>query len=265
MVILIVYHRAMRHFSIFLFLLVFLSCKKEVKDETETVCMENCTVIQGQILTQENEGLENINVVLKHEVSGGALGGGSTRVITESKTDVEGAFSLSFYIEDDELGADGRGYFAIEYSSNDLSVEEYILADNQVNHETLALGNTFSNISNRDTILVEHYFIPKRKEITVSVTGFTPVIEGDFFEVRTLYPFGEYVGENEYLNSEYATGISGFNNYMATTETSILKPTVARDQNNVVRIIKRKNGESTTEEFPMYIPGDSTITLEFEY
>ena len=83
--------------------------------------------------------------------------------------------------------------------------------------------------------------------------------------MQTLYPFGEKIGSNTFLNSEYATGFSGYGNWRATSNNSLLHVFVAEGENNVIRIFRRKNGVNTSEDIPIYIPANNTIELTYNF
>jgi hypothetical protein len=250
---------------IFLLLIVsFYGCSK-IDDDTDNICTSNCTTLQGRFITLDNVGIKGVKVSLKYRISGGPLGGGSKRLIVDTETDESGNFSAEFYINDNELGETANGYFKIDYEDRYLDVTKYILSDNQIGTTTQPLGQAIYSISNRDTIIGNTYYLPKKTKIKVHLNNFDPLQDDDYFEVRTLYPFGPNIGTNDFLDSEYSTGFSGWGTFKANGINSQLNPFVAQNERNIIRIARRKNGVNTTEDFPVFVPPNNTIELSYEY
>lgn len=245
-------------------LITFYGCSK-TEDDTDNVCTSDCTVLQGRFITLNNVGIEGVKVSLKYKISGGPLGGGSTRFIVETETDENGNFYEEFYIKDSELGESADGYFNIDYDDTNLDVTKYILSDNLISTTTQPLGQAIYSINSRDTIIGNTYYLPKKTHIKINLNNFVPIQDGDHFEVRTLYPFGPNIGANDFLESDYATGFSGYSTYVATEVNNQFNVFLAEEENNVIRILKIKNGVSTPEDFAIYIPEDNNIELTYEY
>ena len=247
-----------------LLLISVYGCPK-TEDDIDNVCTSDCTILQGRFITLNNVGIEGVKVLLKYRISGGPLGGGSTRFIVETETDENGNYYKEFYIKDSELGESADGYFKIDYDDSNLDVTEYILSDNLIGSTTQPLGQANYSINTRDTIIGNTYYLPKKTNIIVNLNNFVPLQDGDYFEVRTLYPFGPNVGNNDFLNSEYATGFSGWGTFQATEPNSQLNPFVAENEENVVRVARRKNGMNTSEDIPIFVSPDNSIELNYEY
>jgi len=254
----------MKKIVLLLLILTIYGCSK-IDDDTDDVCNSNCTTLQGRFVTLDNVGIKGVKVLLKYRISGGPLGGGSTRLIVETKTDDNGNFHKEFYIKDSELGETADGYFKIEYDDTNLDVNKYILSDNQIGNTTQPLGQAIYSISTRDTIIGNTYYLPKKSHITVNLNNFVSIQEGDYFEVRTRYPFGAYIGNNELLDTEYSTGFSGWGTFQASELNSQLNPFVAENEQNIIRIARRKNGVNTVEDFTVFVPSDNSIELAYEY
>ena len=247
-----------------LLLIAVYGCSK-TEDDTDNVCTSDCTILQGRFITLNNIGIEGVKVSLKYRISGGPLGGGSTRFIVETETDENGNFYKEFYIKDSELGESADGYFKIDYDDTNLDVSEYILSDNLIGTTTQPLRQAIYSINNRDTIIGNTVYLPKKTHIEINLNNFIPIQDGDHFEVRTLYPFGANIGYNDFLESEYATGFSGFGTFEATDINNQFNVFVAEEENNIIRILKIKNGISTLEDFTIYVPENNNIELNYEY
>lgn len=255
----------MNKFILLLLILSLYGCSK-TDDDTDNVCISNCTIIQGRFITLNNVGIQGVKVSLKYRISGSPpFGGGSTRLIVETETDENGNFYKEFYINDNELGESTDGYFKIDYDDTNLDVNKYILSDNQIGTTTQPLGEAIYSINSRDTIIGNTYYLPKKTNIIVNLNNFEPLQDGDYFEVRTLYPFGPNIGDNDLIDSEYATGFSGWGTFKASVINSQLNPFVAENEENIIRIARRKNGVNTTEDFPVFVPTNNTIELNYEY
>lgn len=254
----------MKKIALLLLILTFYGCSK-IDDDTDDVCNANCTTLQGRFVTLNDVGIKGVKVLLKYRISGGPLGGGSTRLIAETKTDDNGNFYKEFYIKDSELGETADGYFKIEYDDTDLDVNKYILSDNQIGNTTQPLGQAIYSISSRDTIIGNTYYLPKKSYIAVNLNNFVPIQEGDYFEVRTRYPFGAYIENNDLLDTEYSIGFSGWGTFQASELNSQLNPFVAENEQNIIRIARRKNGVNTVENFTVFVPSDNSIELTYEY
>lgn len=247
-----------------LLVLTFYGCSK-VEDDTDNGCTSDCTTIQGRFVTLGNVGIQGVKVSVKYRIHGGELGGGYIRKIVETETDQNGNFYNQFYIKDDELGNLAKGYFKVEMDDSNLDVDKYILSDNLIGNSSQPLGFAIYAINSRDTIIGNTYYLPKKTYIKVNLNNFVPIQNDDYFEVRTLYPFGPNVGHNDFLDSEYATGYSGYDNWLANGLNTQLMPYVAENERNIIRIARRKNGVNTIEDFPLLVPTNNSIELTYDY
>ncbi|MEO1033700.1 MAG: hypothetical protein AAFX55_20110 [Bacteroidota bacterium] len=255
----------MRKIIYLLVTLSFFGCSKIEIDDTNNICNSDCTTLQGRFITLNNVGIQGVKVSLRYKIAGGPLGGGFTRLIVETETDENGNFYEQFYVKDDELGETVQGYFLIEYDDSNLDVANFILSDNQIGSTTQPLAQGIASINSRDTIIGNTYYLPKKTNIIVNLNNFVPIQDDDYFEVRTLYPFGPNIGYNDFLDSEYSTGFSGYGTFSASEINSQFSPFVAENEENVIRIARRKNGVNTIEDFPIFIPSNNSIELNYNY
>lgn len=239
--------------------LVLISCEKN-EDDTKDICTNSCTSLRGKFVTANNVPLANITVELKYEISGGVFGGGSTRKIVRTQSNQNGEFNRDFYIKDNELGNHASGYFTLNIDDSKLSSKNYIkLGNNQ------SLGYAIYSIGRRDTIIDESFYFPKKAYIKVNLNNYIPQKEGDRFEVQTLFPCGPKVGQNTFLNSEYGTGFSGYDNYKAVNLNNKLNVLVAESEKNIIRISRITNGIASSEDFEINVPSNNTIELTYNY
>jgi hypothetical protein len=250
--------------ALLILFVIFTSCEK-VDDDTNDICTSDCTTFRGKFVSLNDEPVPNIKVTLKYRISGGELGGGSTRKIVDTRSDQQGIFNKNFFIKDSELGEAPPGYFRGEIDDSKLDVNKYIRTDNLIGGNSVDIGFAIFSILSRDTIIDETYYIPKKAYIKVNLNNFVPVQADDYFEVQTLYPFGRKVGVNTFLDSEYSTGFSGYGNWKAQNLNNTLNVFVAEGEKNIVRIFRRKNGINTSEDFPIIVPANNTIELTYTY
>ena len=251
-------------FKIFVLLFIFTSCSK-TEDDTRNECTSNCTVLKGKFVTLNNVPIPNIKVSLKYRTGGGGLGGGSTRKIVNTQSDINGNFNKNFFIKDSELGNSANGYFEVDIDDSNIDNNKYIRTNNLIGGNSTDIGFAIYSIVNRDTIIENTYYIPKKAYIKVNLNNFVPQQNGDVFEVRTLYPFGPKVGLNTFLNSEYSTGFSGYGNWVATNLNNQLSVFVAEGEKNIVRINKIKNGIGSSQDFEIIVPPNNTIELTYNF
>lgn len=254
----------MKKYLIILLIVFIFGCTL-FNDDTNKVCTSNCTTIQGRFLTSNDEGLPDIKISLRYIYHSGILNKKHVRDIFEIYTDKDGNYSEQFYIDDSELGDSVDGYFDIEIDDSNLDGYKYIRTDNSLNDETMDNRMFIDFINTRDTVIDKTFYIPKKAFITVNLNNFIPQIENDYFEVRSRFPFGERIGYNKFLDTEYSSGTSGWGTFVASGINSQLNVFVAENQNNIIRIARRKNGVNSLEDFHVFVPIDNSIVLTYDY
>lgn len=248
-------------FKIFTLIFMFISCSKTV-DDTNNVCASNCTVLKGKFVTLNNEPIPNIKVSLKYIRSNELAY--FARTIVNTQSDQNGNFNKNFFIKDNELGTTD-GYFKVDINDSNIDVNKYIRTNNLIGNTTIDIGFVIFSIINRDTIIDNTFYIPKKAHIKVNLNNFIPQQPNDKFEVQTLYPFGQNVGLNTFLNSPYATGFSGYDNWVAKHLNNQLSVFVAEGEKNIIRINKIKNGIGSSQDFEIIVPQNNTIELTYTF
>lgn len=246
-----------------LFLLFLMTGCSKIENDTKDICTSDCTTISGKFITVNNAPVSNISVKLDYRISGGELGGGYTRKIINTRSDRNGNFSNNFYLKDNELGGSAKGYFRLDIDDSKIDGNKYIRSTNFTS--TTPLCFAIYSINKRDTVINNTYYIPTKAFIKVHLNIFIPQQTGDYFEVQTFYPFGRDVGGNTFLDSPYSTGFSGYGSFRATQLNNLLSVFVAEGEKNIVRIFKRKNGENSSEDYPVVVPKNNTIQLTYSY
>jgi len=248
--------------KIFALLLIVTSCSK-TEDDTNNECTSNCTVLKGNFVTLNNVPVPNIIVSLKYVRSNELAY--LARKIVNCQSDQNGNFNKNFFIKDSELGNSASGCFQVDIDDSNIDINKYIRTNNLLGGNSVDIGFAIYRIVNRDTIIENTYYIPKKAFIKVNLNNFVSQQNGDTFEVQTLYPFGPKVGLNTFLNSEYSTGFSGYGNWVATNLNNQLSIFVAEGEKNIIRINKIKNGIGSSQDFEIIVPPNNTIELTYNF
>jgi hypothetical protein len=239
-------------------MIIFQSCSK-TENDTDNNCTSNCTILKGRFVTENNTPLKDIKLRLDYRISNAPFSA-STRIIKETKTDENGYYSMEFYLEESEIGENGQGFFALLIDESNLNPENYIRQD------AVYIGETIYSLPTRDTIIDKSFYIPTKDFITVTLNNFVPIVDSDSFEVRTHFPSGLYIGQNNFIDSEYATQSSGFGNYKSNSKNQTFENVlVAKNEPNVITVFRHKNGVGTTEQFIIFVPDNNNIELIYEY
>ena len=243
-----------RTIFIMLSFFIFQSCEK---DDTALECQADCTTVQGQLVTAKGEPLPNIPVAFNYQYILGI--GSKVRRIKKITTDKNGNYKMQFFVKDEELTGDAGGYFELVIDYSNLDSEVYISTDS---YYSLAVGQ----ISNRDTTITLDFYNPKKAYITVNLNGFNPSTEDDYFEIRSLYPTGLKIGENEFINSEYQLGYDGNESSATSFNTKVDSLLVAKSDFNLISISKRKNGGEDIDEYhEIFVPENSKEEYNYDY
>jgi hypothetical protein len=178
---------------------------------------------------------------------------------------------MSFNIKDDEVEtyeAQYSSYFELGFDFSNLDPDKYFLSYYSVDNDS-SFWFAVSPSLKKDTTYSISCYIPAKDYITVHLNNFKPVQAGDHFEVQTLFPWGikseKEVNRNKFMNTEYGISSSGYDNFVTEGKNQIFRVPVARNDTNVVRIIKVKNGVATPEDHKIFVPKNNNIELTYEY
>lgn len=241
--------------KILLLLIIFISsCCKE--DDTALVCISDCTVVQGQIVTSNGKPLANIPIEFRHNSN--RPYSSSIRRIKKAITDENGYYNMEFFIESDELGSEAKGYFEliIDYSK----LDEKVYMNNSPFYDI-----TISSINSRDTTVTMDFYNPKKAYITVNLNGFDPIEEEDSFRLYSTYPIGLKDMENGIWESGYGSGSGPV--FRATTPINKFDSVlVAESDSSRINVSRWKNGVNLMDEDTIiFIPKNNQIELNFTY
>lgn len=255
----------MKNFFYFITLSIILTSCEKVDDDTKKGCTNDCTTLKGKFVTLNNVPVSNIKVSLKYKIWGGELGGSYTRKIVCTQSDENGNYNKNFYMKDTELGNTSPGYFEIKIDDSKIDSNKYIKSYNPPGTSSISLEYPIYSITKRDTIIEKNFYIPKKAYIKIHLNNFLPQLAADHFEVRTFYPFGEKIGNNTFLDSEYSTGFSGYDNWVAKNLNNVFNIFVAEGEKNIIQIIKVKNGINLSQDYEITVPPNNTIELTYNF
>lgn len=256
----------MKNTLFFLFILfAFMGCEKE-DDDTDIVCTANFTTISGHIITSNNVPLKGVKLQIKYIEKTGFHYSHSW-LKRKAITDVNGFYSMSFNLKDSEIEkfeGYSSSYFELQVDLNNLDPHSYFLPE--YISKTDSSYSTSSIISLKsNTKYTESLYIPIKDHITVSLKNFRPTQAGDHFEVQTFFPWGMKSDEKKMLNTEYGIISSGYDKFVTKSENQTFRVPVARNDTNIVRIVKVKNGVAYPEDHKFFVPKDNAIELTYEY
>lgn len=270
-------------FLLFLYLISFTSCQKEEVD-FESVETEESTVVEGQIITSNGMPLANVDVMVDY-FEGKWLAYSKTRHKAETKTDKDGKYRLFFLVKDDELETekdketDISKSYSLTFDLKSLNSKDYILPSDMQSviisvdppkstpaEEVNTKINYYYSSFERKKTYTQHLYIPQKRDIQVTLKGFVPK-PGDYFEVCSAFPYGgESVTDHLFPNTNYGYGrVDNYRFALYDAEERTYQVPCALNENNIITLIRKKNGEYTTEEHQLFVTQDTPESLTFDY
>lgn len=247
-------------------LFTFVGCEKE-DDDTNKECTPGYTTISGHIVTSDNTPLKGVELQLKY-VEARWLASYHSWLKRKATTETNGSYSMSFNIKDDEVESfegQSSSYFELQIDFSNLDPDKYFLPKQVFETDTSYSYNPIISLK-QDTVYDASFYIPTKDYITVTLKNFQPAKAGDHFEVQTFFPWGTKSDEKKMLNTEYGISSSGYDHFVAKSESQTFrKVPVARNDTNIVRIVKVKNGVATPEDHKLFVPENNAIELTYEY
>lgn len=274
------------------FFLLFLTCmvacagciRVETDFEPET---EKSTVIEGKIITSNGEPVAGVKVKMDYHENKW-LAYSKTRHKAETTTDKEGRYRLFFSVKEDEREkADNlpeiNKTYSLKFGLGHLDPEKHILPGHMTSlilsvnppaavlsepiNATIEFHQRPSSFSQAQTY-TWNLLVPRKRFIPVTLTGFVPQ-QGDYFEVCSAFPYGrELPAESQtplFPGTNYGYGHIG--NYLFvlhdTQEKTFQVPCAYGD--NLLMLIRRKNGVFSTEEYPLSVSGETPDSLSFSF
>ncbi len=246
-------------------LFAFVGCEKE-EDDTKIVCTSDCTTISGHVVTSGKLPLKGVKLQLKYIEQ--RMFYYHSWLKRETITDANGFYSMSFNIKDGEVMSfekQSYSHFNLQVDLSNLDSDKYFLSYYSLENDTTYSLSTHLSLK-QDTTYNASFYIPAKDYITVTLKNFQPAQAVDHFEVQTFFPWGTKSDEKKLLNTEYGISSSGYDHFVAKTESqTFLNVPVARNDTNIIRIVKVKNGVASPEDHKIFVPENNAIELTYEY
>ena len=238
--------------------LLVISCE-EVDDNTNLSCTENCTRIEGRIVTEENLPLKNIELQFRFKKSTGTYSS-YVRKIAKTKTDANGFYSMDFFIKDEELGEESEGYFDLFINRKSIPKKSFSVND-------IYLFSGFYSIEDRNTTFTKNAYLPTKKEISIKLQNFTPIQQGDYFEVQLYLPCGFDNSEISPFYGDYHRYVTeSINKYRLNTNLSqTYRIPAALNKVNYVVLVRVKNGIYSEERISLPVNENSNEIFTYDY
>lgn len=214
------------------------------KQESEEVCQNSCTTVTGRLVTANGQQpIPGANVVAKWmNIYGLSV---SAKGKAYCKTDDDGNYTLSFYVNDNELL---DGYFQIFYSVD--------------NNRYYTIGEPSVGLYDvkRDTAFhLDNFVIPRKAYVNLIITNQDQLIadRGQFTS-----SFNSCYGFNSVFNRNIQGGGAGISwNGLPTANPM----PISGDQPILVRSYKTKNGVQTFSTDSLFIPAGTTQNYTVTY
>ncbi|GAA4289861.1 hypothetical protein [Aestuariibaculum suncheonense] len=242
-------------------LLLFLLVGCFTEDTTDEVCSLDCTTISGRFVTTDGQGLPDVNLSFQYE--SGFMFLFYKRFIADLTTDSNGYFHHQFYVKPEELDPEKIGHFELIPDVNSLNIREDIITPDLISYLNL---NKWVKIQSRDAVIEVVYNLPKKRWLVVNLNNFIPEQEGDYFSVRSVFPYGLKNEESydEVFETEFNLVVSK-DLFKASNLNNAFKVLVAEGEINRIEVAKMKGGEYSAQNIMLEVgEGDlEEITLEY--
>jgi hypothetical protein len=245
----------MKKITFLLMCFLAFACSK-TEDDSNQVCTGDCTRIEGQILTKDNQPVKNAEVIFRHRHHP-APNQNEFRIIGRDKTDADGNYSMDVYLLDDELGI-GSGSFELYVKKSSLPSSVFVNYD-------FNLWYSFMDVTTRDTVMVKNIYLPKPKTVKVNLQNFTPLAPGDKFQLQYYHPVGF---ERNVLNSfgnYHNYQMSTINGYNVTGNSASFDVKMADGEYNVIEIVRIKNGVYSATPQEVFIDESAPTEFTFDF
>ena len=203
-------------------------------------CTSDCTVLRGQFTTEGGtKPVAGMSLALDWHTGGGGLYRDFKSKIATGRTDHNGNYEFTFYIQDRHLN---DGYYTLSFIKPDAS---YLMKSDR-DHETL-------NFYKRDTTLVMNYLLPRRGVLAIYLVNPEAVPAGDHIVADVRYQAGPYENDGWVagsLNSQF-------------THARELK--TAGNQWNYIYIYKYRSGQVSLSRDSVFVPSGWTAQYLLEY
>lgn len=224
-------------YLLLLHLIVLAGCKQTQEDYISKYCPGSCTIIKGQLTTDNGTTpLPGVQLLAQWRVEGTLGIGGMVRKKAVTTTDADGNYELRLLLRDDELndGTNRRGYFTVDAHIN---TNQYLTCylDNNLQY--------FYKLT-RDTTITLDYTLPQKAFIEIEASNLQNLGPGDSFITQAFFKAGE-------KGDDSCSQAISWNSLASNQATTIA---VAANQQVVLRTTKRVNQADIISE--------QTVTLQ---
>lgn len=260
-------------------------CQKE-EWNIESVETEESAVVEGRVITSNGTPLANVVVKVDfHKTKW--LAYYKTRHKAETTTDKNGKYRLFFTVKDDELeteadkNSDVNKDYSLIFDMKNLDSKKYFMASDMVPiitsvdppmaelaEEVDAKIDLFVSSFERGKTYTQNLYIPQKRYIQVTLKGFIPKA-GDYFSVSSAFPYGfEMDPEQGHHFPDTPYGYGKMNDYLFAlhdAEQKTYQVPCALNENNILTLIRKKDGVYHAEEHQLFVTEDTPENLVYEY
>ena len=249
-----------KYFVYFLFILFIASCEK-IEDDSDLICTTDCSTISGKVYTQSNIPLKNVMVKFRHQKSVGTYQL-NTRLISAKRTNASGEYTMSFFLNDDELGETAGSF--------DLYVDQNTVPKNVFYPLYAHLFSGFWEIENRNFNAQKDLYIPTPRKTKIILQNFNSAVIGDYFSAEIILPCGfdktevdlETGNNHRYVNT-------GINKHIILQNMNITRKEfiidLALNELNYIVLVRNENGIYSREVLPIFVTTDTSEVLTYNF
>lgn len=228
----------------------FFSC---TQDDTDKICASDCTTIIGKIIRADNTGIEGVKVTFSYIISTPHY---HTRNIASGYTDQNGNYTMSGYINENEIDISKEFKITIDTLKVQSSLNNEFLKTNEIQKDILTrtANIVIEGFPTRPEIInIVDYIVPFKTELTINLHNFEPVIDYDLFGFESKVEYG--------FKNQFALTMSENAN---STESQY--HVITGRGENIIKVRKIKNGQFTDFTENVILTGTpSNVSLDFEY
>tara|TARA_R110001606_G_scaffold55260_1_gene134803 strand:- start:134 stop:931 length:798 start_codon:yes stop_codon:yes gene_type:complete len=236
-----------------------------VQDDSDEICIENCTEFKGQIKTVDNKSVAGLTIFLEFIETNIFLS--SVRRIATATTDKNGFYNIAASLKDYEIDNGGIGQLELNFNIadvNNIVSDAYLKPELQTDVGLKYLNQSyvkFYNLNKRDTILTNNFIVPKKGNLSVKLKNFSPILEDDYFSVNVRYSYSFF---SDHWNS-YTPSKKGQKMALEGVQETIFNIETILNGNVIVLIIKKKNGIREEIKEVVNLTSTDIYNLKFDY
>lgn len=204
-------------------------------DDSDEICVTNCTYFTGRVTDSRAIGIANVTLSLRFYGSFF----GYERLVAKTTTDKDGYYTLNGDLKelrDDRVRAE-KYDIEIDTASLNLALKgrnDVIKPSDLIHDGYFLIGSHIVELSSKDTtIQIPKFIVPSKSSIFITLTNFTPSDSTKSFFVTNKINYGFENNENNRRLSNLAS-----HSAYATTSTFVVKAVVGL---NIISARRWKN------------------------